>query len=67
MKTVKTCELTVEEIEEAVKFWLAQKKDIVVEGAIRFEIKDVYDPSDWQTRNPPTPVLGGATFTVKAA
>ena len=60
-----TSSLTVEEIQEAIVFWLKETKGVEVDEEIWFDIREEYDPNDWQARNPPIPVLAGASFTVK--
>lgn len=63
MKTVTEAEITVEEIEEAVKQWLHARR-IAVDGRVHWKIREIPDPEDWQARNAPDYGLAGATFKV---
>lgn len=67
MDRTTTVSLTVEEIHEAVRYWLKHVKGIEVAGAIDFEVDAHYDPDDWDSRYPPIHELSGASFVVKTA
>lgn len=66
MKTTTTAQLSVDDIREAVVFWLRQVKGVEVDGdVIAFRTKAEDDPQDWQCRNAAIIVLDGASFLVK--
>lgn len=65
MKTTTEGEISVQEIKEAIKFWLECKKKIIVHGEIHFHIEGRSDPDDWRAEYPLSYELDGAYFKVK--
>ena len=65
MENTTTATLTVEEIHEAVRFWLIkQVNGVEVDGEIDFHVEGREDPNDWHARYPLTYELAGASFVV---
>ncbi len=63
MKKTSTAEISLLEIDEAVRAWL-KARDVEVDGVINFRVQGVEDPDDWQARNALSYELTGASFKV---